>query len=463
MTNAAPSRASPQTAIHRRQFLARSVHAGAGLSALSMLGAMTAAATADAQSDDYKAVVCLFMFGGNDSNNLLVPMDAASHAQYAVSRTPVLTLAQSSLLPVNLAGAASGRQYGLHPAMAGVQGLVNTGKASFIANIGTLVAPMTKAQYETGAARPPNLFSHSDQQQAWQIGTPDGSQRSGWAGRLTEMQAASNGVNALYGGVSVAGNTTFLNGNQTQAYKVSPSGNFDFDFYNPANVNDPVSAGVAELLATSRAHVLEQTWTKTIDRSIENQRVLQSALSVPGAGITFPDTGLGRQLQMISRLIVARNRLGLKRQAFFASIGGFDTHGDDQLQRQTQLLGEISAAVAAFSAATTTLGIADKVTLFTASDFSRNLKSNGQGSDHAWGAHHLVTGGAVRGGQLFGQFPNLALNGPDDVGNGTFLPTTSVDQLGASVAQWFGVSATELDTLFPLAGRFASKTLPIFR
>ncbi len=445
------------TSINRRHFLARSVHAGAGLSALSMLGAMTAAA----QSDDYKAVVCLFMYGGNDSNNLLVPTDA-NYTQYATSRTPVLALAQNSLLPVTLAG-TGGRSYGLHPAMAGVQGLVNTGKASVIANVGTLVAPMTKAQYDSGAARPPNLFSHSDQQQAWQTGTPDGTQRTGWAGRLTEMQAASNGVNALYGGVSVAGNATFLNGNQTQAYKVSPSGNFGFDFYNPSNTTDPVSAGVAELLATSREHVLEQTWIKTIDRSIENQRVLQNALSAPAAGITFPDTGLGRQLQMITRLIVARERLGLKRQAFFASIGGFDTHGDDQLTRQNQLLGEISAAVAAFSAATTTLGIADKVTLFTASDFSRNLKSNGQGSDHAWGAHHLVVGGAVRGGQLFGQFPNLALNGPDDVGNGTFLPTTSVDQLGASVAQWFGVSGTDVDTLFPLAGRFASKTLPIFR
>jgi uncharacterized protein (DUF1501 family) len=447
------------TPLNRRHFMARSVHAGAGLSALGMLGAMTAAA----QSDDYKALVCLFMFGGNDSNNLVVPLDAASHAVYAASRTSVLALPQNSLLPITLAGTAAGRQYGLHPAMAGMQGLVNTGKASVIANIGTLVAPTTKAQYDTGAARPPNLFSHSDQQQAWQTGTPDGTQRTGWAGRLTEMQAASNGVNALYGGVSVAGNSTFLNGNQTQAYKVSPSGNFGFDFYNPANTSDPVSAGVAELLATSRGHVMEQTWTQTIERSIENQRVLQSALSAPAAGITFPDSSLGRQLQMITRLIVARDRLGLKRQAFFASIGGFDTHGDDQLQRQNQLLGEISAAVTAFSTATTTLGIADKVTLFTASDFSRNLKSNGQGSDHAWGAHQLVVGGAVRGGQMFGQFPNLALNGPDDVGNGTFLPTTSVDQLGASVAQWFGVSATNLDTLFPLAGRFASKTLPIFR
>ncbi len=445
--------------LNRRHFLSRATHAGAGLGALGMLGAISAAA----QADDYKALVCLFMFGGNDSNNLIIPFDndAAGHALYARSRTAALALDRGGLLPVTLANAA-GRSYALHPAMTGLQGLMNGGKASAIANIGTLVAPLTKAQYETGGARPPNLFSHSDQQQAWQTGTPDASQRTGWAGRMLEMQVATNGTNALYGSVSVAGNSTFLNGNQSQAYKVSPSGNFGFDFYDPANAADPVSAGVAELLATPREHVLDQTWQKTIDRSIENQRVLQNALGAPAGGVTFPGSSLGRQMQMITRLIAARGNLGLKRQAFFCSIGGFDTHGDDQLQRQNELLGDISACLAAFSAATTTLGVADKVTTFTASDFSRNLKSNGQGSDHAWGAHQLVMGGAVKGGRLFGKFPDLALGSADDVGNGTFLPTTSVDQLGASLAQWFGVSPTDIDTLFPLAGRFASKTLPLF-
>jgi uncharacterized protein (DUF1501 family) len=411
-------------------------------------------------------VVCLFMYGGNDANNMVIPYDADAQGYnlYAKGRTPVLALPRDQLLPVTLAN-TQGRSYALHPAMAGMQSLVNSGKAAVVANIGTLTAPLTKAQWDSGTGSTPmNLFSHSDQQQAWQTGTPDGSMKSGWAGRLAEMEATLgvNTTNALYATLSVAGNTTFLNGNQSAAFKVSPTGNFGFDFYDPNNTNDPVSRAVGEMLASQRSHYMEQTWLGTIGRSVDNQKVLNNALNGAGNTLTFPNTGLGKQLQMIARLIGSRQSLGLKRQAFFCSIGGFDTHGDDQLQRQQENFTEISNAVAAFQNATTQLGISENVTLFTASDFSRNLPSNGKGSDHAWGSHHFVVGGAVKGGQMIGKFPDLTVGGPDDANNGAWIPTTSVDQLGASVAQWFGVSPTDSDTLFPLSGRFASRTLPIF-
>lgn len=455
--------ANNTTKFHRRDILKAIGASAAGLSTLAMLTRMNAAAAAE----DYRAVVCLFMYGGNDANNMVIPYDADAQGYnlYAKGRTQVLALPRDQLLPVTLAN-TQGRSYALHPAMTGMQQLVNSGKAAVIANIGTLTAPLTKAQWDSGTgSHPMNLFSHSDQQQAWQTGTPDGSKKSGWAGRLAELEASLgvNSTNAMYATLSLAGNTTFLNGDQTAAFKVSPSGNFGFDFYDPNNLSDPLSNAVNEMLASPRTHYMEQTWLKTISRSIDNQKVLNSALTGTGAGgVSFPDTDLGRQLQMIARLIATRQTLGLKRQAYFCSIGGFDTHGDDQLQRQQELFTQISNAVSAFYNATVQMGISENVTLFTASDFNRNLPSNGKGSDHAWGSHHFVVGGSVKGGQMIGSFPNLAVGGPDDAGNGTWIPTTSVDQLGATMAQWFGVSQSNVDLLFPLVNRFASSVLPIF-
>jgi uncharacterized protein (DUF1501 family) len=450
--------------LNRRALLKTLGASAAGLGALTMLGRMSAVASA---AEDYRAVVCLFMYGGNDANNMVIPYDADAQGYklYATGRTPVLALPRDQLLPVTLAN-TQGRSYALHTAMSAMQTLVNNGKAAVIANIGTLTAPLTKAEWDNGTGnKPMNLFSHSDQQQAWQTGTPDGSMKSGWAGRLAELEASLgvNTTNALYATLSVAGNTTFLNGNQSSAFKVSPSGNFGFDFYDPNNSSDPVSLAVGELLASQRGHYMEQTWLRTIGRSVDNQKVINNALNGAGnVAATFPNTDLGRQLQMIARLIAARNSLGLKRQAYFCSIGGFDTHGDDQLQRQQERFTDISNAVSAFYNATVQLGVSENTTLFTASDFNRNLPSNGKGSDHAWGSHHFVVGGGVKGAQMIGSFPNLTVGGPDDAGNGAWIPTTSVDQLGSSIAQWFGVSATNTDTLFPLVSRFNTRSLPIF-
>jgi uncharacterized protein (DUF1501 family) len=404
---------------------------------------------------DYKAIVCLFLFGGNDGNNLLVPTDSR-WAGYQKAR-PNLALAQGQLLPLNFSN-TPGASYGLHPAMAGVQGLVNSGKASWVANIGPLMVPTTQAQWQARSVPlPMSLFSHSDQQGAWQSAVVDAPPRNGWGGRLLERAVAEGSANRGYAAISVAGGNLWESGDKTLTpYRVSSNGRFGFNFYDPnaAASADPLSAAVSATLAEARGNPFEQTWLNLMGRAIDTQRVLASALQASSLATAFPDTGVGRQLGTVAKLIAARGRLGLSRQCFFASIGGFDTHGDDQLQRQAENFAEISGAVTAFQAALTELGLADKVCLFTASDFGRNLPSNGAGTDHGWGNHHLVMGGPAPGGRLLGRFPTLQVNGPDDAGQGVWIPTTAPDQLGAELATWFGADSTALGAVFPRASYF---------
>ena len=441
----------PRAAIdpQRRRLLrltAAASAAGLGLGTLAHLSASAQSA------GDYRALVYLFMFGGNDGNNLLVPMETAEYASYQRARTN-LALARNTLLPIQPRN-APGRQFGLHPAMTGLQTLFNQGQAALLANVGSLAAPTTKAQFASRSVPlPDNLYSHSDQQSQWQSAVVDQPGRSGWGGRMVERLLAAETANRGYGLVSVAGSNLWQTSDRNlAAYKVSAAGNFGFDFYKAGNT-DALSVALTETLAERREHVLEQTWTDVVGRSVENQRILTQALGGPGLATAFPDSGLGRQLRMVARLVSARAQLGLTRQCFFCSIGGFDTHGDEQLGRQNQLLGEVSAAVAAFYQATVELGVANQVTLFSGSDFGRTYQSNGQGSDHAWGSHHFVVGGAVRGGQLVGRFPDLTVNGPDDAGDGKWIPGIAVDQLGATLGRWFGAGSA-LGEVFPRLSRF---------
>lgn len=402
---------------------------------------------------DYKALVCVFLYGGNDANNLIVPLDATQFGRYQRARSN-LALPQASLLPINPTN-TSGARYGLHPAMTGVQGLFEAGQAAVVANVGPLRVPTTKAQYQARSVLlPSGLFSHSDQQAAWQSSISDSLGRSGWGGRLTERLVASGTNNRGYAALSVTGGNLWETGDQGLVpYKVGASGDFGFDFYDPAGT-DALSTAIAATLAEPRSHLFQQAWLEAMSRSIEVQRVLSSALSGTSLTTVFPNTGLGDQLQMIARLIAARGSLGLSRQVFFASLGGFDTHGDDQLQRQQALFTELSEAITAFHAATVELGLGPQVTLFTASDFGRTLASNGQGSDHGWGNHQLVVGGGVAGRRLAGRFPDLTLDGPDDTGSGRWIPTTSVEQMAADLGQWLGATPIQLAEVFSNLGAF---------
>ncbi len=459
-----------QFAISRRRLL-RNVGVigagGTGMAAVGMLGELariTAAAalsplgTAHAQAaDDYKALVCVFMFGGNDANNLLVPTDSGGYADYQRGRG-VLALGRDALLPIQPAN-TGGRPFGLHPAMGGAQRLFQQGRLALLANVGPLVAPTSRVQYNNRSVPlPANLFSHSDQQSQWQSSQSDGSGRTGWAGRIGDLMQAQN-ANVGATCISLAGNNLWENGQQATSYKVSPSGNFGFGFYQPGATGDPWSAGVAQMLGQRRSQLFQQAWVDAMGKAVDSQRALSSAMSATPFSAVFPDTGLGNQLKMAARLIAARSALGMRRQTIFCSIGGFDTHGDDQMQRQQQLLGEVSDAIAAFHDATVQMGVADKATVFTASDFGRTFASNGKGSDHGWGSHHLVAGGAVRGGSLYGSFPTLVVDGPDDAGNGCWIPTSSVDQYAATLARWFGVAPADMATVLPNLTRFGSGDL----
>jgi uncharacterized protein (DUF1501 family) len=427
-----------------------------GMAALGsgLFSAMHRSAHAAAfQADDYKALVCVFLFGGNDGNNMIVPIDVRYNG-YATGRGR-LALPKSDLLAVG--------DFGLHPQLSGIRELWSRDKAAAVANVGPLLEPLSLAQYKAGSARiPSNLFSHSDQQQQWHTASADGSLRTGWGGRVADMVMSANGTaQALTTALAVGGRSTFQTGVNATPFTLSPSGRFGFDVYKRSEPENPINQAFAKLIEQKRDHLFEAAWLETMNRSIETQRMFNDVVNATTPLKTvFPNSGLADQLKTIARLIAGRNSLGAKRQVFFASIGGFDTHGIDQLTDQAELFSEISTAVAAFYNATVELGVADNVTTFTASDFGRDFPANGNGgSDHGWGNHHLVVGGAVKGGLLYGEFPELAVGGKDDAGGGRWIPTTSVEEYAATFARWFGVPNSDLSLVAPNIARFGQRNV----
>jgi len=412
-------------------------------------------------TSEYKALICLFLFGGNDANNVIVPRDASGYASYAAARG-ILAIPQASLLPITLQN-GDGRDFGFHPNLPELQALFNQGKLGLVANVGTLVAPITRAQYLAGgAAVPPQLFSHSDQSVQWQTSVPDVISKTGWGGRMADVLQSLNAGSKISLSISIAGTNIFEVGNTVLPYTVSPTGSIGLaGFDGSANANIRLQA-FRDLLALPHNNLFEQAYSDTVSRSIAANELLTSALAgIPALQTVFPTSNLGAQLNMIAKLIAARSNLSMNRQIFFCSVGGYDTHGD-QVAGQANLLVELSQALNAFYSATVEMGISQQVSTFTASDFGRTYPTNGTGSDHGWGSHQFVLGGAVQGGRLFGTFPTLAVNGPDDTGQGRWIPTTSVDEFSATLATWFGVSASDLSTVLPNIGRFAHPNLGIF-
>jgi len=452
--------------LSRRRFIGQAcaaVGATGMLSALAQLR-MIGALAADTAPSDYKALVCLFLYGGNDSNNLLVPVDTASYQLYSADRT-VLALPQSTLLPISPKSYSDGRSWALHPSLVEAQGLFGQGQLAILANTGTLVQPVTLAQYNAGtAALPPQLFSHANQQVQWQSSVPDQPFTTGWGGRLADIVNALNTNPKVSMAVSVAGQNSFQVANTVSQFAVSPAGAVVLSGTSGSTLATSRYAAQQSILNQQEHNLFEAAFGGTTTSAIADSQLLNSVLaSAPALKTTFPSNSIGSQMQMIARMIGAAPQLGLTRQVFFASLGGFDLHSD-QLGAHATLFSQLSQALSAFSAATSELGVQNQVTTFTASDFSRTFNTNGTndgtaGSDHGWGSHHLIMGGAVKGGDIYGQVPLLELGGPEDTGRGRWIPTTSVDEYSATLATWFGVSAGNLQVVLPNIGRFASSNL----
>ena len=441
----------------RRAFLQRA-------SALSLAGSATPWAlnlaamgeAAAATATDYKALVCVFLYGGNDYGNTLIPVDAASYAAYQGMR-PTLAYLAGDLVATTLAPSVAlpgGRRYALAPELAPLLPLFDGGKMGVMLNVGTLVQPTTKAQYTAQSVPlPPKLFSHNDQQSVWQSQAPEGA-ASGWGGRMGDLFVAGNG-NATFTCVNVSGNAVFLSGASAVQYQVSTSGPVAFNgLAGPLFGSAACSTALQSLVTAPRTHLFENEYTRVATRSIDAGGVLTAALATaPAIATPFPSgNALADQLKFVARMISTAATTSTKRQVFFVSIGGFDTH-DGLASIHPGLLTTVADALAAFHQSTTELGVSSQVTTFTASDFGRTLTAD-DGSDHGWGSMHFMLGGAVNGGRFYGTAPVVANGGPDDVGQGRLLPSTGVDQYAATLGKWFGISDTDLLTVLPNLGNY---------
>jgi len=441
----------------RRQWLRLAAFNAAAAAFAGRFGALNALATAAA---DYKALVCVFLFGGNDANNLLVPNDGTGYADYARLRSSI-ALPQASLLPI--VTATGRRPFGLHPNLPGLQALFNQNAAAVVANVGTLVQPTTRAQYLARTAPVPvNLFSHSDQQAEWQTGVPQSASATGWGGRASDAVSDMNG-GSFPAVTSVAGTNIYCVGARSRPAIVNPGQAFAFAGQTGSASALALGSAMQNLLTFDSGVSLVQAANGITAAAYAESEALADALATISALQTpwpSPLTSVASQLQMVARIIASRATLGLNRQIFFVSMGGYDTHTGELASHQ-QLYAQLDAALAAFYGTTVELGVQSSVTTFTLSEFGRTmLPASGGGSDHAWGSHHLVVGGAVKGGDLYGTFPTIALGGPDDASQeGRWIPTTSLDQYAATLATWFGVPAASLQQVFPNLARFAAPTL----
>ncbi|MBL8205058.1 MAG: DUF1501 domain-containing protein [Blastocatellia bacterium] len=444
----------------RRNFLKHSLCASLGASSAATLFnnlTLSAATLPNLQTGDFKALVCVFLFGGNDGDNTLIPYSQNDYNAYATARSAI-ALPRTDLLPITPA-TSDGRSFALHASLTEFQSLFAQKKLAIMANVGPLLVPTTRSQFlQKSVPLPPQLFSHSDQQTHWQTAWPEEIPKTGWGGRLADVVNTLNTNPQIAMSISLNGTNMFQVGDSVYPQLISSEGTVKLWYYNEA-WNYAGTNLTKGMLQQTHSNVMEKAYQGTLKSSIENERLLSSALAnAPKTATVFPDNKLAKQLQMVAKLISVRAALGLRRQVFFCTLDGFDTHGE-QLTTQGNLLRQVSQSLDAFYKTTVELGVADNVTSFTASDFGRTYKSNGKGSDHGWGNYQFVLGGAVKGGDVYGKIPVLQINGPDDSGDGRWIPTISTDEYAATLAQWFGVSANDLTTIFPNIGRFARPNL----
>ena len=463
----------------RRDFLksatAMSLGAGAGFAFdLNRFNAFAA------DVSGYKALVCVFLFGGMDGHDTVIPYDTPSYNQYADIRRALFdqynaieggsTRTRDRLLPLNLVNASDfpGRQFALPPELGPLHQLVDQGNAAIVSNVGPLVVPLTRDEFRNGSApRPPRLFSHNDQQSVWMASQPEGAS-FGWGGRIADMaQASAGNPDSTFTAISAAGNTVFLSGEIVGQYQVGTNGPSeirgvgDNSLYGSQALPDLFEAHLRSE-GQSLSNVLRRDFVNVVDSSIDANRTLRDSFEdAPPFMTEFPNSRLGRQLQVVAQIIALRATLGVSRQVFFVSTGGFDTHSN-QANSIPNLHGNIAASMRAFYDATMELGVANDVTSFTASDFGRTLTVNRDGTDHGWGGHHFVVGGSVAGNRMYGGFPEAAIGHSLDTNNGRIIPTTSVDQYAATLGSWFGLNSTELQDALPGLSNFSNPDIGVF-
>lgn len=456
----------------RRAFLQRASALGlAGVASPLALNLAALGEAAAATATDYKALVCVFLYGGNDHANTLPPFDETQHARYLALR-PALAYPRAALQATALEAAQPARDrdgtpvaFALAPSLAPLLPAWQQGELATLLNIGPLLQPTSKAQ---AAARsvplPPKLYSHNDQQSVWQALAAEGA-TSGWGGRIGDLFEAGNG-HATFSCVNVSGNAVFMAGRSAVQYQVSAAGPVALNALRaPLFGSRAASEALRALVTAPGAHLFEAEHARVMRRALDAHGVLSSALdAAPGLATGFPaDNPLAAQLRMVARMIGVAGPLQARRQVFFVSLGGFDTH-DNLAATHPALLAQLGSALAAFRAALAELGVSRQVTTFTASDFGRTLTANNDGSDHGWGSMHLVMGGAVRGARHIGTAPVFAHDGPDDVGQGRLVPGIGVEQLAAALGGWFGLGDAQLLDMLPNLRHWdaGARRLPLF-
>ncbi|MES2822914.1 MAG: DUF1501 domain-containing protein [Pseudomonadota bacterium] len=454
-----------QDSINRRHFL-RSI-GGAALGSSALYATMARLQMANAlvvPGDDYKALVCVFLLGGNDAFNMIVPSSTTEYEHYLATRK-TLAIDKSTLLPISPT-TNSGVSYGLHPSMTGIKNLFDNKNLSLLANVGSLIEPTSKTAYNSRTvAVPPQLFSHNDQQTFMQS-LQSTSQRSGWMGRAAELMNTANTNQNLSMNISLSGSNLWQTAGDIIPYSVDQNGVKDLGYLKKNSTDDRErlrAQTYQQLLSQSHNNIFQREFSRTQQRAWNLADEVKLAIETqPAIATIFPaNNNLATSLKMVANIIAARNSLQMTKQTFFIGIGDYDTHGD-QLNRHVKLLQQLSEGLSAFYAATVELGVADKVTTFTASDFGRTLTSNGDGTDHGWGSHQMIMGGAVAGGDIIGTMPSLQIGSTDDIGEGRVIPTTSMDQYAATLANWYGVPGNNFTDVFPNLINFSAPTLPLF-
>jgi uncharacterized protein (DUF1501 family) len=415
--------------------------------------AIAAAATdkmpAQRSNGDYRALVCVLLAGGADSHNMLIPRGDAEYSEYQITRSN-LAIPKNKILTLNHGG-QGGRSYGIHPGMPEIQELFNSGKAAMVANVGTLIQPTTKEQFESGNhPLPVGLFSHSDQIMHWQTGRPGERNSTGWGGRMADLIQSMNANQNMSMNISLSGRNRFQNGENTIDYSIRSNGNVGIQGFDNENAYYTLrNSAIDSMLDREYQDLFEKTYVNTLKNSAETSVQFNEAIdNLEEFQTQFSDTRLSEQMKMIAKVIAVREQLGFSRQTFFVNYGGWDHH-DGVLEKQAEKLPVLSAALSEFQSAMEELNVSDKVTSFTISDFSRTLTSNGNGSDHAWGGNAMVIGGSVNGGEIYGEYPSLEINNPLMLRRGRIIPTLSAQEYMAELALWFGVSPGDVNDILP--------------